>query len=102
MNEKSALLPANKKATTTRVGEMDEGTGEGMTRGKKEKRDQRDYSRQTADISRREKGVRRRQTNGEGAPRGCILRLVNRGGWEAWEGGSTYLRPNRSHRSVAL
>lgn len=65
--------------------------------GERERERLRDYSRQTADIS---PGVRKRQTNGWRTSRGCILRLVNGGGRP--RGGSAHLRPNRSHRSVAL
>lgn len=79
-----------------------------MTRGKKER--EREKRKREKEITRLFEtnygyfaGVRRRRTNGWRTPRGCILRLVNGGGRPGGGGsGSAHLRPNRSHRSVAL
>lgn len=50
-----------------------------MTRGKK-KREIAGLFETNCGYFAEGEGVRRRQTNGRGAPRGCILRLVNGGG----------------------
>lgn len=49
-----------------------------MTRGKKKRKIAGLFETNCGYFAEGE-GVRRRQTNGEGAPRGCILRLVNAG-----------------------